>query len=203
MSTLPRNFLWRVAGVAVLLLAAAHWLADGMVAAALPAIRAEIGLIERNIDIGSLALTHKGGSDLVTLNADLAYPLYLGAVAVNPLGWHPGGHGYFQVRTSARGMLLAPLVMLLGLLAWPAATARAMLVRLAIGLPLLVVLMAMDTPLDLLGTFLHSAIHHAGLSPTIPLFVWAQFIEGGGSIALALAMAVATISAAGRLCARA
>ena len=177
----------------------ARWLADDVVTALVPAIRAEILLVQRNIEISSLQLTHHGGVASVTLDANLAYPLYVESVLVNPLGWNPPGSGYFEVTTSAHGVLLAPLVLLLGVVVWPALSASAMVLRLLVSAPLLAVLMMLDVPLDLLGTFLHAAIHHAGLDPLIPLFYWAQFLEGGGNMALALAFAVAAIAMTGRI----
>jgi hypothetical protein len=198
-NSLPRKLPLRLLVVGALVLGAAWALPDRLLATLIPAIRAEIRLVQPAIDIVSLQLAQRDGTHSLALRADLAYPVYVGDVAIRPLGWNRSGHGYFEISTSTRGLLLAPAILLIGLLAWPAAGWREMAVRLLVALPMLAVLVALDVPLDLAGTFQHAVIHHAGLDPPLALFAWAQFLEGGGNVAIALAMAVTAIALAGKM----
>ena len=194
-----RDFLVRLALASAIFLGSATSLADGLIPRLLPWIRAEILLVLPNLTVASLTVSHDGSGNTVNLLADLDHPWYRGDRPIDPLSWQQGHHGYYRVQLSAPGVLLGPLTLLIVICGWPARRPVEMAVRLAIALPLLALLFALDTPLDIAGSFQHAVLHHAGLEQSTPLFGWAKFLEGGGSEALALAFAVGAIAAAGRI----
>jgi hypothetical protein len=181
------------------LLVLANWLSPGAVTPLLPAIAAEIGALDDNIRIDSLDLVQDQAGAIVRLRANTVRPLYFERFIVYPLGVRPNTRGWYQAFANARGVLLAPLIFLVTLLSWPQRSGRELWIRLGLGLPLLTLLLALDTPLDLLGNFQAIVIHTADRSRTPPLFYWGQFLEGGGGAALAIAFAAIAVALAARM----
>ncbi|MFI4890051.1 MAG: hypothetical protein ACHQIL_05915 [Steroidobacterales bacterium] len=177
----------------------AEFISDPLVALTLPVIRAELAALEHNLAISDLALHHSDDGDIVILTANLVHPVHIGNTLVEPLGWNGGPEGLYRVRLNAHSVLLAPVVLLIAVLSWPARSWREMRIRLTTALPLLCVLFALDAPLCLLGNFQHVVFDFAGLKPQIPMYRWAQFLGGGGSTAIALAFAAAAVSLAAKI----
>jgi hypothetical protein len=182
------------AAAAVALFLANLWSAT-IVGALLPAVEAEIRVLDPDLNIGAMEMMQDGTQDLVTLRADVSRPTLLAGRVVTPLGFDGGRSGWFRVRLSARGVLQAPLIFLVLLLGWPVSSPSHAIRRCLLGLPLLALLLAVDAPLDLLANLWEVAVHHVDPNAQVSLFAWAKFMEGGGSAALALAFAVVAIGA--------
>lgn len=190
----PVEFFFRL----VLVSAALLWLAmessAGIITWLLPEIRAEVTAIDGNMTILSLELAHEGSRDTVRMRANLRYPSYYHDSPIYPLGWTPGTQGWYQVDLNASAALQSLLTMLIAILSWPHRTIREFVTRLLIAVPLVAILFALDTPLDLLGNFQEAVIHHVDPRGHSLLFDWGRLLEGGGSTALALTLAAVAIS---------
>jgi hypothetical protein len=194
-----RRLLARFLLVGAALLLVVNWLSTRVVTLLLPAIAAEIKALDDNIQIESLELTQDTAGTVVRMRANTLRPIYFGHFIVYPLGVLPNTRGWYQVFANARGVLLAPLIYLIALFSWPQRDVRELLLRTAIGVPLLALLFALDTPLDLLGNFETIVIHRADRGTTPPLFYWDKFLEGGGGSAIAIAFAALAIAIAARV----
>jgi hypothetical protein len=189
-----RRLFGRFTFVAASLLLLANWQSQAIVTLLLPAIEAEIRALDDNIRVESLDLVQDRTGAVVRMRANTVRPIYFRHFIVYPLGLLPNTRGWYQVFANARGVLLAPLIFLIALLSWPQRKLRELLMRSALGLPLLALLFCLDTPLDLLGNFQSIVIHTADRSTTPPLFYWDRFLEGGGSEAIAIAFATIAIA---------
>ncbi|HXN11283.1 MAG TPA: hypothetical protein VN859_08565 [Steroidobacteraceae bacterium] len=194
----PLRLLLRlaVASLAVLLLARACALPA--VGQLLPAMRTELSALDPDLSIRSLSLIREDSGTVVRLRANLLHPIQVGERTAYPVGWGTGTEGGYEVMLGARGVLQAALLLLILVLAWPLRTPGELGMRLLVALPLCAVLIGLDAPLDLLGNFQHIVATGADPEQFIPMFAWARFLEGGGSLALALAAAGITIRSADR-----
>jgi hypothetical protein len=175
------------------LLALCAWFADRLVALPLPAFRAEICLIDDNIFVRGLELTRDNSHSVIRLRANLERPMSYGGAVVLPLGWHRHVSGWYQIDLNATAILQAPVVFMILILSWPVRGLRHLVLRLGAALPLLLLLLAADKPLDILGNFQHEVIAQLDQPGVPPLYAWARFLEGGGNCALALGFAYVAI----------
>ena len=194
----PIRFLVRLALVSVVVLWLAKQFATDAITLLLPAMRAEITALDDNLSIDSLQVAREGEGETVRLRANTLRPIYFGKFIVYPLGVRPNTNGWYQVHASLRGALLSPVILLIAILSWPQRSLREIVLRIALGLPLIAIMFSLDAPLDLLGNFQAVVLHTADPNTTPLLFDWDKFLEGGGSAAIALAFAVIAISLASR-----
>jgi hypothetical protein len=198
MKSTHHRALLRVAVASVLLLGLAGAFGTDLVAGLLPAVQAEMSLLGREYALLSLKVTSDVADPTVRLRANLAHPLGVNGSTLYPLGWLGHPTGWYQVDLNARGVLQASLLLLIVVLGWPYGTWRELVARLLYSVPLLLVLLAVDAPLELLGN-----LEEAVVGPVDPdgfrlLFAWDRFLEGGGSCVLALAFATLAIGGARR-----
>jgi hypothetical protein len=185
----PRRLLLRVAVAALAVLLLGRFCALPAVAHLLPALRVELTALDPDLSVRSLELSRDDSGTVVRLRANLLHPIQLGERTAYPVGWGTGVEGGYQVTEEARAVVQAELLMLIIVLAWPLRARSEICVRLLAAIPLSVVLMGLDAPLDLLGNFQHIVASGADSTRFLPLFAWARFLEGGGSLALALTAA--------------
>jgi hypothetical protein len=183
-------------------LALSQWLGPAVLAPLLPVVRSELELIDANVLVNSITLGTWHGRASLMLQANLRYPWQHGSSLIQPLGWPPNPPGWYLAAVSESGALQS--VALFGILAiaWPARGVRHAVARGLIALPLAALLFALDAPLDLLGNFQQRVLASVDPASLVPLFRWAQFLEGGGNLALAITLAALTIRGAERLASR-
>ena len=119
-----------------------------------------------------------------------------------------GGHFFLLESTAPCSFLMAvdlvlqPVIMLYTLiLAWPVLVYREYIVRLALGTLLLLILMALDLPLQIIYQHwvnVEKILHTTGNAEGFLLF-WSNFSNGGGLIALSLTIGMISIGIAKRL----
>ena len=119
-----------------------------------------------------------------------------------------GGHFFLLESTAPSSFLMAvdlvlqPVIMLYTLiLAWPVLVYKEYIVRLALGTLLLLILMALDLPLQIIYQHwvnVEKVLHTTGNAEGFLLF-WSNFSNGGGLIALSLTIGMISIGIARRL----
>jgi hypothetical protein len=183
----PLRFLARLALITLAVLWLAHAGSVATVDLLLPAIRAEVTALDDNLSIDSLEQVQDGPNQVVRMRGNLRRPIFLGGRAIYPHGWLPHTAGGYQVYLNTIGVLEAPAILLILVLSWPHRTSGELLMRAALAAPLLLVLLALDSPAELVGNFQHTVLLPVdGFSA---LFAWDRVLEGGGNCALALAFA--------------
>ena len=193
----PLETGWRFLAACALLLAAAHAWGQLLVESLLPLFRLEIGWLGDRYRILGLALATQGADSVIRLDVTLQRIMLVGSHFVYP---DPRGHAHV---TTLSGHVLQPVILALALLAaWPTLTtrvARELALRLALGLILIAVVVAIDVPFVLLGELW--ALAHARFAPGSfsALLAWTEFLQGGGRLALGLLAGAAGIAAAGTM----
>jgi len=182
---------WRL--VLLLALPAALLLGGGRVLldASLPAMSRVFAWVAPDFRLLMLEAQSPGALPGVQAMVTLARPTQVGAHWAQP---HPDGFASAQLRLGQ--VLQAPLLAGLLLLGWPGGTLPVLLKRLALALGPLLLLWLIDTPVVLAGMVWDLLLDaHAPGSRTA--LTWAaDFLHGGGRLALAGAIAAAAIAAA-------
>ncbi len=191
---LPFRVLARFATVAVAVL----WLAGGysteVVTALLPAVQAEMTVLDRDFAILSLDVHPDGSARTIRLRADVAHTLFVRGRAIHPLGDRPGAQGWYQVNINARGVLPSALLFLIAVLGWPEKSPRETLVRILLAIPLVTLLILVDIPLELLGNLHEVVARQVDPQGFRLLFAGDKWLDGGGDFALALGAATVVIT---------
>lgn len=176
--------------IAVLVLAMIAWrFGNALTSPLLPLFAWEIETLVpqfhiRGIDIGS------GGADTVIRVEAGPVPVVMIAGKLLPLA----PQSRFQASTLA-GHVLQPVVLLLAIVvAWPARRWPRFALRLALAMPLLLLLPMLDVPL-VLAAELEATLIELGRSGTLTVLdVWRNFLEGGGRLLLPIVLAGCTIA---------
>lgn len=175
----------------VLLLTLARVFSHDFVAALLPVFRWELGVLDDHYRILFLGLASQGADSVVRLDVTLARPVIAGARVILP-----DPRGTATVTTLA-GHLLQPAILMLAVLAaWPARRKAEYLLRAGCGLPLLVLLLMADLPFVLLAEIWSMFVDTHAPGRFSPLVAWSAFLQSGGRLALALALAAFAVAIA-------
>jgi hypothetical protein len=178
--------------VAVVVLATLAWqFGKPVIERMLPLLAWEIEAVVPQFRVLSASIGSGGPESVVTIQAGPA-PVVMIADKLLPLA----PHSRFETSTPA-GHVLQPLVLLLAILiAWPTRDRKRYLLRLALALPLLVLLPMLDVPL-VLAAELEAALIDLGRPGMFSaLDAWKSFLEGGGRLALPIFVASAGIALA-------
>jgi hypothetical protein len=98
-------------------------------------------------------------------------------------------------RVQVGEVMETPIVFWTLLLVWPAASSRQRLIRLAVGIPVFLVLEAVTTATQLILPMAQASALLAGApNPITPWDHWSRFLEAGGQFVLACGLAIAVTS---------
>lgn len=97
-----------------------------------------------------------------------------------------------MVRSADTVILLLAII-----LAWPAARLQAFLARLLIAVPIMVLLLVVNVPLDFVGV-MQDFREYLPTAHVTPLVYWNDFLQTGGPLALAIVAGILVVSAADR-----
>jgi hypothetical protein len=184
----------RLVLASILLLVLFLVLEQSIVEAILPLFRWELGQLDDRYRILFFGLATQSADGVIRLDVTLVRPVVVGTHVVMP---DPRG---FATVTTLSGNLLQPAVLMLALLAaWPARGSLEYLVRVACGLPLLILLLMADIPFVLLAQIWAMLVESHAPGQFSPLLTWSAFLESGGRMALALALAALTIALGRRM----
>jgi hypothetical protein len=187
----------RIAAVAAVTLWLFHSFEREVVTPLLPVIETLLGLSEE-FKVTRLDLVRHDANDTLRIEANLAKPITIGGQTVYPPS--PDSEaGSMQAYLSTGGALKYNLLLIIVVCAWPAQS-KEYAVRLALAIPLTVLLFVMTVPLLILGelwSFWYNALAPGEFSP---LLAWQKLLHGGGGLLMALVMAAVAILGAARLC---
>ena len=139
---------------------------------------------------------NRGPGETLRFRANLTHPLEMRGRIFYPFGWGSKPAGRFQVTVTAGSVLQYCALMLILVVAWPAARPREYGLRAAIGAPLFAVLLLMPVPITVLAELWN--LIRAELDPgkLQPLMICSRFLMGGGGLALGLLFGGVTIAVA-------
>lgn len=163
---------------------------------AMPAVTAAIEWVEPGLAVRHAALQRTHAGSRVRVQVVLAHTLVVGGRAVVP---HPQGVAFASV--PAGWVWQLPLLLLITATAWPARRRTEWPLRLLLATVLAGLLMAVDLPVVVAAEFwglLMAAHDPRGWQPHV---AWADFLHGGGRVALSVLAGAAATSLAAKLAA--
>jgi hypothetical protein len=177
---------------AILVLAAIAWrFGDVLTSQMLPLFAREIETVVPQFRILAIGMGSGGSDTVLGVEAGPA-PVVMIAGKLLPLA----PQSRFQATTLA-GHVLQPVVLLLAILmAWPQSQRWRYAMRLAIGLPLLLLLPMLDVPLVLAAELEATLIELGRPGAFSALDAWKDFLEGGGRLAVPIVAAGACVALA-------
>jgi hypothetical protein len=168
-----------------------HLLGQQIIQAMLPLLKFAITLFDSRITIHALGVINQHGAVVLACQSEVTRPFFIGAhlfLIDTPL---------LSGSTIPVDFVLQPLVIFLTLvLAWPAQRKLDHAVRIGLGLPLILVLMLFDSPMQfiyMLWDSMEKQLQTPGDAHTW-LMYWSDFLNGGGLIALSLSISVLAIA---------
>jgi hypothetical protein len=168
-----------------------HLLGQQIIQVMLPLLTFAITLFDSRITIHALGVINQHGAVVLACQSELTRPFFIGA-------------HLFLIDTPIRSgssipvdFVLQPLVIFLTLvLAWPAQRKLDHVVRIGLGLPIILGLMLLDSPMQfiyMLWDSMEKQLQTPGDAHTW-LMYWSDFLNGGGLIALSLSISVLAIA---------
>ncbi len=195
----PLKLAVRFIAVGAILLWLSHAYERVMVEPMLPVFGATLKLIGDDFTILGMDINHEGPNESLRVRADFSHSIYVAGRVLYPMALDPKTAGWMQVNLTLGGVLQYSLLMLMIVLAWPAASVREFACRFGIAAPLIVFLLLIDVPFTILAE-LWFPVHEDFDSKSFwPLLNWSKFLMGGGGLALAILLAIVAISAGNQL----
>jgi hypothetical protein len=171
--------------VGVLLVVAVHLLQAQLVRPLLPVFGDAVELLAPQFTIQSLDL-FSAPSATVRVRANLLEPVEFAGHTVFPFGWLGRvPQGGYEVSQSLTGLLQYPMLVLLIVLAWPASGLMILLVRVALGLPMVALLLLCEAPMTMVAELWSLVRDQADPGATCYWMIWSRFLMGGGGLLIA------------------
>lgn len=160
----------------------------------LPLFRWELGQLDDRYRILFFGLAGQGADSVLRLDVTLVRPVVVGAHVVMP---DPRG---FATVTTLSGNLLQPVVVVFALVAaWPVTRKIEYFLRVACGLPMVILFLLADVPFVLLAQIWAMFVESHAPGQFSPLLGWSAFLQSGGRLAIALALAALTVAMGRRM----
>jgi hypothetical protein len=185
----PLRLLARTLAVAALVLGSFQVIERALVVSLIPLYRATIGVLDDSFVLTEVALSHHGSDETLRFRANLSRPLEVEGQTLYPFGWNaliPAGG--IEVHCSLGGVLQYPALALIVALAWPT-TAKELLARLVLFLPLALLLLLIDIPSTVLAELWNSLERMVNPNAISRWMIWSRFLMGGGGLLFGLVAA--------------
>lgn len=188
-----QRIAWRLMAATALVLTAACFFSRDAVQLLMPVLSAALGIVASDYTILRFDFFDDRHNASIGALVRLDHTLVLGGRAIVPDGQSVMGVG------TTVGTILQPVCIALTLvLAWPAPW-REILLRLAVALPLLALVVLIDTPLSMWAWLWDVQLRMHDPERLSPLVWWNIFLNGGGRLALGLVAGALSIALARRL----
>jgi hypothetical protein len=192
----PLELVARVALAATVLLWLSNHYASGILKPLIPVFQDSVSIIDDNFTVLGMDLSTDRGNRTLSIKADLAHPIHIAGQWLAPMNSNPRTAGWMQVDLTLGGILQYSILLLVIVLAWPAASILEFAVRAGVAVPLVAVLLLIDVPLSILAELWFPIHDDYDAKAFWPLLAWSRFMMGGGGQALALLMGIAAIGLA-------
>ncbi|MEJ0039690.1 MAG: hypothetical protein WDO68_27205 [Gammaproteobacteria bacterium] len=192
----PARVALRIAIVALAVLWAGQRFDRTLVEWMLPALRASTEFLAYDFKFVGIDVVHDGLGDTLRVQANLTRPIDIAGRTVYPLGWGSRTPGWTLLNFTLGGLLQYAALLLIVVIAWPARSAKELLLRAGITVPLLAFLLLIQIPPTILAELWFPIHADTDANAFWPLLAWSRFLMGGGGFAIALALAIAAIGIA-------
>jgi hypothetical protein len=194
----PLDLALRALLSTVLVLVVVQVLGRPLVRAMLPVVSAVTPLIDPRFDVTDVQLARFGADDVVRVRGNLSRPLLIGDRIISPFGWNGTPAGGLQITYTMGGVLEYGALLLILVLAWPAASALELGCRVAIALPCAALLPMLIVPFTVVAEFRHGLAGLLGPNPPGASLIASRYLMGGGGWVIALMAAAFCIALARR-----
>ncbi len=196
----PLELVARIALVATVLLWLANHYAEGIVRPLIPAFQHAIDMLDNDFVVLGMDISSETGNRTLRVKADLARPIQVAGKWIAPMNSDPRTAGWMQVDLTLGGIMQYSILLLIVVLAWPAANLREFSMRVGMALPMVAMLL-INVPSDILANLWFPIHDDYDAEAFWPQLAWSRFMMGGGGQVLALLMGAAAIGL-GRLASR-
>lgn len=180
----PLELLGRTLLVAALVLGLSHLAARPLVTGMMPAYESAIALLDDSFVLTDVAIAQDGPNQVIRFRANLARPLEVKGTTLYPFGWRGiVPEGGMEVRYTLDGALQYVALTLILVLAWPGGL-KELLVRLALFIPLALMLLLIDIPSTVIAELWTGLEGMVDPNPLPRWMVWSRFLMGGGGLLL-------------------
>ena len=187
-----RNFAFRLIVVTAILLSLGEVFGTALVTPILPTISWEIETIDDSFRVDGINVVNKKNNTVIQLKVAQIRPMIIGDHVLQPKSSR-----FFEPNVLVGSVLLPIIVFFSILLSWQTKSILIFLMRLLIGVPVAVVLVATNTPLAFVGAMWDFRELVPNLEPHT-LVYWNDFLQTGGPLVMAIAAALLVVSVADR-----
>jgi hypothetical protein len=180
-------------GIGIALLLLTYQLGDVIIKALIPLYQWAIKLIDYRFDMTTVSISKMQGENFLQLEVVLSQPFWLGAQQIAPT------QPIYNSAAMPLGYALQPFIIILTMiLAWPAKHFITILYRFIIGMPLIMIVMILDMPIQLVNSTWQSfeKTLQLNIATTSWPDLWSDFLNGGGLIALSIACGLLAVGLA-------
>lgn len=187
-----RSFAIRLVILIAILLTLGRVYGTTIVTPMLPALTWVIEAVDDHLQVDHAFIVNRSADTVIQLKVTPIRILVIGDRMLMPdaqLHFDP---------TTLIGSVLQPVILLLAIvLAWPVTRLWALSARLLLAVPMMVLLLVVNVPLGFVGT-MQDFREYVPEAPVSLMVYWNDFLQTGGSLALAIALGVLVVSAADR-----
>lgn len=156
----------------------------------IPLLKWEITRLDDSFNILFFGVSETKGESNIELNV-----MFNHDIVVNQASLAIASNFFGSAGLLTQNVLHPLMIISVAILAWPARAGRVYAIRLCVGLPLVVLLMMIDSPFQLLASILTTfskQIDSPWVNPTSMIY-WSDFLNGGGLFALSLVCSLIAI----------
>lgn len=201
MRDLPRlpELTVRLVLVGILLVTTARLLQIALIRPLLPVFGATVVLLAPEFTLQSVDVAPLQ-PPVVRLRANLLEPVEFAGRTVFPFGWQGVvPRGGYQVSLSLTGLLQYPTLVLLIVLAWPAADPQTLGLRVLLGILMAAAVVLAEAPMTMVAELWSMVRDQSNPGATCYWMIWSRFLMGGGGLLIAGILGATAIVVAQRL----
>jgi hypothetical protein len=155
--------------------------------------------VDDHFTVLAVEVVQEGVNDVLRVRANLSRPTQVGGRTVYPFGWHGTRAGGFQVERSLASVFQYSAVTLIFAVAWPPTRVRILLLRLLVAIPLVTILLVTDEVCTVTAELWGLVQQESATDSISGWMVSSRLLMGGGGLALAVVIGVASVAVAAYL----
>ena len=172
----------------LLLILVLHWYGAPLLQWLIPLFKWQIHLMDNQYQLLHLSIENVGSEQVFYLKVNLAKPLILGGHFIVP-----DESGIATASSIVAHVWQIVVIFLAVLVAWPVARYSDYVRRVAVGIPMLIIILMLDIPFLLLGTLWGLILDQLSLERFSYLVLWSGILESGGRLMLGLVGGLLTV----------
>lgn len=179
----PARLLLRILLASAVILPVILHFEQSIMQALIPLLKWEITRLDDSFNILFFGISETNGASNIELNVVFDHD-----IVVNNASQAIASNFFGSAGLLTQNVLHPLMIIGIAILAWPASTWRVYAIRLGVALPLVILVMMLDSPFQLLASILTTfskQIDSPWVNPSSMIY-WSDFLNGGGLFALSL-----------------